>query len=49
MNTLLWIGIIVIILWALGWLVFQASGFLIHLLLIIGVILLIAALVRRST
>ncbi len=49
MRTLLWIGIILIVLWALAWLVFRASGFLIHLLLIVGVILLIASLVRRAT
>jgi len=43
---LLTIAIIILILWALGFLAFHVGGALIHLLLIIGVIVLIVHFVR---
>ena len=45
-NVLLTIAIIIIILWALGFLAFHVASPLIHLLLVIGVIVLIVHFVR---
>jgi hypothetical protein len=47
MSGLIPIGIVLVIAWVLGFLVFKLAGFLIHLLVIVGVIMLIAGLVRR--
>ena len=47
MRGLIPIGIVLVIAWVLGFVVFKLAGFLIHLLVIVGVILLIAGLVRR--
>jgi hypothetical protein len=41
------LGIVLIIVWIMGFVVFKLAGFLIHLLLIAGAILLIVGLVRR--
>ena len=41
MNTLLAIAIIIVILWAVGFLAFPGVGELIHILLVIAVILVI--------
>ncbi len=46
MNTLLLIGIIVLVLWLLGFIFFRGLGFLIHIALIVAVILLILWLLR---
>lgn len=46
MSTLLLIGIIILILWLLGFIFFRSLGFLIHIALIVGVILLILWLLR---
>lgn len=46
MNTLLLIGIIILVLWLLGFVFFRSLGFLIHIALIIAVILLIIWLLR---
>lgn len=44
---MLWvIGIILIVLWLLGLVVFETAGFLIHLLLIVGIIMVILHFVR---
>ncbi len=44
---MLWtIAIILLILWALGWLVFPAVGSLVHVLLVVILILVILQLVR---
>jgi hypothetical protein len=47
MNRLIGIGVLLLILWVLGFLVFKVAGFLIHLLIIVGIVMLIAGLVRR--
>jgi hypothetical protein len=47
MSGLISIGILLVIAWVVGFLVFKLAGFLIHLLVIVGVIMLIAGLVRR--
>ena len=46
MDLLLIIGIIILVLWLLGFIFFRSLGFLIHVALIIGVILLIVWLLR---
>ena len=46
MSTLLLIGIIILVLWLLGFVFFRSLGFLIHIALIVGVILLILWLLR---
>ncbi len=47
MRGLVAFGIVLIVAWLFGWLVFKVAGLLIHLLLIVGAIMLIAGLVRR--
>jgi hypothetical protein len=47
MRGLIPIGILLVIAWAVGFVVFKLAGFLIHLLVIVGVILLIVGLFRR--
>ncbi|MGH7477852.1 MAG: lmo0937 family membrane protein [Longimicrobiales bacterium] len=46
MNVLLWIGIILVILWLLGFTTFQAAGGLIHILLVVAIIVLILWFIR---
>ena len=46
MSILLTIGIIILVLWLLGFVFFRSLGFLIHIALIVGVILLILWLLR---
>jgi hypothetical protein len=45
---LITLGIVLVLLWVLGFVVFKTAGFLIHLLLIIGAIALISGFVRRA-
>ncbi len=47
MSILLIIGLILLALWLLGFLIFPALGWLLHIALIIAVILLIIWLLRR--
>jgi hypothetical protein len=44
-NTLLWIAIIIVLLWAVGFFALPGIGFLVHILLVLAVILLIVWLV----
>ena len=46
MGILLTIGIIILVLWLLGFIFFKSIGGLIHIALIVGVILLIIWLLR---
>lgn len=46
MDILLTIGIIILVLWLLGFIFFKSLGWLIHIALIIGVIFLIIWLLR---
>ena len=48
MIGLVSLGIRLVVLWAVAWLVFKVAGFLIHLLLIVGIIVLIVGLVKRA-
>jgi hypothetical protein len=47
MRGLIPIGILLVIVWVLGFVVFKLAGFLIHLLVIVGVIMLIVGLFNR--
>lgn len=48
MHPLLLIGIILLVLWILGFGVFQVAGMLIHILLIVAVVVLILWLLRKG-
>ena len=48
MSLLGWIGVVLIVLWLLGWLVFKIASGLIHLVLIIGLALVVWGLIRRG-
>jgi hypothetical protein len=47
MTTLMSLGMLLIVAWILGLIVFKVAGFLIHLLLIVGAILLAVGLYQR--
>jgi hypothetical protein len=47
-GMLITLGIVLVMLWVLGFLVFKTAGFLIHLLLVVGAIALISGFVRRT-
>jgi hypothetical protein len=47
MQGLVSLGIFLVIAWAVAFVVFKVAGFLIHLLLIVGAIMLIVGLARR--
>ena len=47
MRGLVTLGIVLLIAWAVSFVVFKTAGFLIHLLLIVGAIFLLIGLVRR--
>ena len=47
MKGLIALGILLLVAWVFGFIVFKAAGFLIHLLLIVGAILLLIGLVKR--
>jgi hypothetical protein len=47
MNGLIGLGILLLMLWLVGFIVFKVAGFLIHLLILVAVVMLIAGFVRR--
>lgn len=47
MRGLVFIGVVLVILWVMGLVVFKVAGFLIHLLLLIGAVMVIMGLVQR--
>ncbi|HEU4680776.1 MAG TPA: lmo0937 family membrane protein [Gemmatimonadales bacterium] len=47
MKGLVPLGILLVIAWAVGFVVFKLAGFLIHLLLIVGAIMLIVGFFKR--
>lgn len=47
MQGLVSFGILLVVIWAVAWLIFKAAGFFIHLLLIVGLIMLVAGFLRR--
>jgi hypothetical protein len=48
MSVLAVIGILLVIAWVFGFIVFHVAGFLIHLLLIIGALFLLIGIFRRA-
>jgi Family of unknown function (DUF5670) len=48
MRGLVGIGILLIVVWIVAGLLFKTAGFLIHLLLIVGAIMLIVGLLKRG-
>jgi hypothetical protein len=48
MKGLVSIGMVLLVAWVVAFLVFKTAGFLIHLLLIVGAIMLLIGLVRRA-
>ena len=49
MRALVPIGILLVIAWVFGFLVFKVAGILIHLLIIAGIIMLIVGFFRRTS
>lgn len=47
MKSLVALGIVLLVAWVAGFLVFKIAGFLIHVLLIVGAVLLLIGLARR--
>lgn len=47
MRGLIPIGIVLVIVWVVGLVVFKVAGFLIHLLVIVGIIMLIVGFFKR--
>jgi hypothetical protein len=47
MRGLIPIGIMLVVAWVLGFVVFKLAGFLIHLLIIVGIIMLLVGLFKR--
>jgi hypothetical protein len=47
MKGLVTLGIVLLIAWGVGVLVFKVAGFLIHVVLIVGAIMLLLGLLRR--
>jgi hypothetical protein len=48
MQSLVSLGVLLIIAWAVAFVVFKVAGFLIHLLVIVGVIMLVVGFLRRA-
>jgi hypothetical protein len=47
MRGLISLGIVLVVAWIVGFVVFKVAGFLIHVLLLIGAVMLILGLLRR--
>ncbi len=47
MGALFWLGVVLVLLWIVGGIVFKLAGALVHLLLLAGLALLIVWAVRR--
>ena len=48
MRGLVWAGVSLIVLWVVLWLVLKIASFLIHLLVVAGIVLLIWGLIKRG-
>lgn len=48
MRKWLGLGVLLLVLWVVGWLVFKIASFFIHALLIIGLALVVWSLVKRG-
>ena len=49
MKGMVGLGILLVIAWVVGFLVFKIAGLLIHLLLLVGVIMLLLSFLRKAT
>lgn len=49
MRGLIYLGIALVVLWAVFWLVFRIVSGLIHLLVIVGLLLILWGLLKRGT
>jgi hypothetical protein len=49
MNGLIGFGILLLILWVVGFVVFKVAGLLIHLLVLVAIVMLVAGFIRRVT
>lgn len=47
MRGLVSLGVVLLVAWVVAYLVFKTAGFLIHVLLIVGAIMLLIGLVKR--
>lgn len=48
MRPLVTIGIVVIVLWAVLWLVFRVVAFFVHILVVVGLVLVLWGLLKRG-
>jgi hypothetical protein len=48
MHPMVWLGIVVLVLWAFLWLGFKIVSGVIHILVVVGVVLLIWGLIKRG-
>lgn len=48
MRKWITLGIVLLVLWIVGWLFFKAVGAIIHLLLLVGVALIVWGLIKRG-
>lgn len=49
MGALIGLGGLLLVLWVVAWLVLKVTGFFIHLLLVVGVVLLVWGAIKRAT
>lgn len=48
MNGFVWVGIALLVLWAVLWLVFQVVSGLVHVIVLIAVVMIVWGLVKRG-
>ncbi len=48
MTGLVGLGVLLIVAWVFGFIIFKIAGILIHLLLIVGAVMLLMGLIRRA-
>ncbi len=49
MQGIIGLGAVLVVAWLVGFLVFKTAGFLIHLLLLVGAVMLVIGLVKRGS
>ena len=49
MQGMVALGVLLVIAWVVGFLVFKVAGLLIHLLLLVGAIMLLLSFLRKAT
>jgi hypothetical protein len=48
MHVLVWLGVVLLVLWAILWLGFKIVGGIVHLLVLLAIIFIIWGLVKRG-